>query len=353
MKINLNDPAIYKNLDPSNMLGHIHNLPNECQKAWKMGCDFDLPPDYSKVNKVIVSGMGGSAIGGELARVLLETQGIPLWVCQDYEPSHFFDSQTLFIASSYSGTTEETLSSFKNVLATPARKMVITTGGTLKTLAQEQNISAFIYDYKAPPRAALAYGFFSLLGIFQRIGLLGDLSEDINETVHVMNDLQLHINETVVSTSNQAKELALKLAGRIAVVYSAGIMAPVARRWKTQINENSKAWSFAETLPELNHNAVVGYDYPREMIDKTFVVLLRAPSLHKRTLLRYDITAQILKRAGISYQIIDAEGNKPLSQMMSLILFGDYVSYYLALLYGIDPSPVKVIDYLKSELSSK
>ena len=137
------------------------------------------------------------------------------------------------------------------------------------------------------------------------------------------------------------------------VIYGAGITAPVARRWKTQLNENSKAWSFVETLPELNHNAVVGYEYPREMADKVFVILLRSSSLHERILLRYQITTELLTRSGVNYQVIDAEGDRPLSQMMSLVMLGDYVSYYLALLYGIDPSPVKVIDYLKAKLGSK
>src|SRR4030042_1334213 len=347
MKTDLDNPLTYRKLDPSNMAEHLRRLPEECQKAWKNGCEFYLPPDYSEINRVIISGMGGSAIGGELTRVLLEPRGVPLWVSQDYQPPPFFDSHTLFIASSYSGMTEETLSSFTKALDTPAKKLVITTGGKLITLAKEKNIPAFVYDYKAPPRAALAYGLFPLLGIFQRLGLLGDLSSDINEMVAVMDRLQSSIDEKVVLSSNPAKELASKLVGRMAVIYGAGIIAPVARRWKTQLNENSKAWSFVETLPELNHNAVVGYEHPRETADKAFVILLCAPSLHERILLRYQITTELLTRSGVNYQVIDAEGDRPLSQMMSLVMLGDYVSYYLALLYGIDPSPVKVIDYLK------
>ena len=351
MNINLDDPITYKNLDPSDMLGHLHRLPQECQKAWQSGCGFRLPPDYSKINKVIISGMGGSAIGGELARVLLEPSGVPLWTSQEYQPPPFLDSNTLFIASSYSGMTEETLSAFNTALDTPAKKLVVTTGGKLKALAQEKNIPTFVYDYKAPPRAALAYGLFSLLGIFQSLGILGNMTYDVTEMVDVMNRLQTRINEKVALSSNPAKELAAKLVGRLAVVYGAGVITPVARRWKTQINENSKAWAFFETLPELNHNAVVGYEYPREIVNRAFVILLRSSSLHERTLLRYQITTEILTRSGISYQVIDAEGDKPLSQMMNLVMLGDYVSYYLAILYGIDPSPVKVIDYLKAKLA--
>ena len=353
MNTNLDDPQTYDRLDPSDMLGHLHRLPQECQKAWQEGLDLALPADYAGVNKVVISGMGGSAIGGELARVLVEPRRVPLWVSRDYQPPPFLDSQTLFIASSYSGMTEETLSAFTTALNTPAKKLVITTGGKLKTLAREKNIPAFVYDCKAPPRAALAYGFLSLLGIFQRLGLLGDISGDVAEMVITMEKLAKSINEKVAIPTNPAKELAAKLVGRLSVVYGAGVLAPVARRWKTQLNENSKSWAFNETLPELNHNAVVGYEFPREMAVKAFVVLLRSPSLHQRILLRYKITAEILARSGVSYQVIDAEGDKPLSQMMNLVMLGDYVSYYLALLYGVDPSPVKVIDYLKAKLAPK
>jgi len=124
----------------------------------------------------------------------------------------------------------------------------------------------------------------------------------------------------------------------------------VAHRWKTQLNENSKAWAFYEVFPELNHNAVVGYQFPPELASKIVVVLLQSAYLSKRIQLRYQVTCRLLEQAKVSYQIVDGEGTSPLSQMMSLVLFGDYVSYYLAILYKIDPSPVKAIDYLKEQL---
>ena len=135
------------------------------------------------------------------------------------------------------------------------------------------------------------------------------------------------------------------------VVYGAGILSEVAHRWKTQINENSKAWAFYENFPELNHNAVVGYQFPGELADKIKVVFLRSPSLSGRIKLRYRVTGDLLKQACIDYIMVDAWGNSSLSQIMSLVLFGDYVSYYLAILYKIDPTPVKVIDYLKEQLA--
>jgi len=189
------------------------------------------------------------------------------------------------------------------------------------------------------------------LGISQRLGLLTDKSKEMAEMVEVLEELSSKIDEKVPLAQNPAKQLASQLLGRIVVVYGAGILSKVAHRWKTQLNENSKTWAFYEIFPELNHNAVVGYEFPAEMANKLFVVLLRSPSLHHRILMRYQVTSEILKRAGINHQVVETEGESALSQMMSLLLFGDYVSYYLALLNETDPSPVSAIDYLKTRLA--
>ena len=152
-------------------------------------------------------------------------------------------------------------------------------------------------------------------------------------------------------SGNPAKQLANRLYGHLSVIYGADIVSAVAHRWKTQLNENSKAWAFYEVFPELNHNAVVGYQFPTELANKIVVVLLRSTSLQRRIQLRYQITCQLLDRAKVGYQIVDGDGTSPLSQMMSLVLFGDYTSYYLAILNKIDPTPVKAIAYLKEQLA--
>ena len=159
------------------------------------------------------------------------------------------------------------------------------------------------------------------------------------------------MDEKAPLSSNPAKQLAGRLHGRLPVVYGAGILAEAAHRWKTQINENGKAWAFYEVFPELNHNATVGYQFPPEVGSRVRVILLRSPSFNERVKLRYDVTCELLDRAKIAYEFVDSEGSSLLSQMMSLVLFGDYVSYYLAMLYRIDPSPVEAIAYLKEQLA--
>jgi len=228
---------------------------------------------------------------------------------------------------------------------------VITTGGKLKTLAEERNIPVFSFDYKAQPRAALPFSFLPILGFLQKLGFISDKSADMSEMVRVLQELSQQINEGVLVSHNPAKQLANRLFGHLPVIYGAGILSEVAHRWKTQLNENSKAWAFYEVFPELNHNAVVGYQFPPELASKMVVILLRSALLPQRIQLRYQATCQLLDQAKVDYQIVDGDGSSPLSQMMSLVLFGDYISYYLAMLYKIDPSPVKAVAYLKEHLA--
>jgi len=350
-KLGLDDPQLFKQYDPEVMLTHLHEMPEQCQRAWQIAMNFQLPQDYSQVNKVVILGMGGSAIGGDLVSSLVASEAkLPILIHRDYGLPAFVDAQTLVIASSYSGMTEETLTSFERALETNSKKLVITTGGKLKAMAEARGVPVFVFDYPAQPRAALPYSLMPLLCFLQKLGFVGNKSADIAEAVEVLQKLSPRINEDVPTAQNPAKQLANSLYGRLPVIYGAGIVSEVAHRWKTQINENSKAWSFYEVFPELNHNTVAGYQFPSELAGKIMVVMLHSNLLADRIKLRYQVTGELLEQANVSFQVIDGEGTSPLSQIMSLILFGDYTSYYLAMLYKIDPSPVKAIDYLKEQL---
>jgi len=350
--VNLDDVHVYKRLDPANMLEHLHGLPQQCRAAWHKAKDFNLPQDYADIDKVVVLGMGGSAIGGSLLRNFVSRLTKPVvFVTRDYDLPAFIDERTLVIASSYSGNTEETLSAFSQALEKKCKKLAMTTGGKLKALAEDARVPVFIIDYVAQPRATVHYSFMSLIALLQKLGFFKDKTAEVEATVKDLEKLLAEIKETVPTSSNSAKQLAARLQGKIAVIYGAGILSAVARRWKTQINENSKAWAFYEIFPELNHNAVVGYQFPSELASKVHVVLLRCPSLHPRILIRYQITSELLKQNDISHQFVDSQGDSQLSQMMSLIYLGDWTSYYLAILNETDPTPVKAIDYLKKRLS--
>jgi len=284
-------------------------------------------------------------------RLALAESRVPVFVHRDYGLPPFVDENTLVVASSYSGNTEETLSAFTESLGTKAKKMAITSGGKLKSLAEKEGIPTFVIDYQAPPRAAFPHSFIALLGIFQKLGLLGDKSADLQEAVGVLKKLSGDLIETRPLASNPAKQLAAKLHGRVAVIYGAEILSEVARRWKGQFNENSKTWAFFEGFPELNHNAVAGYEFPPEAKETMLVLMLRSSSIHPRSLLRYEVTAQLLARAGIAYEFVEARGKSPLVQVLSLVLLGDYASFYLSMLNEVDPTSTDAINLVKQYLA--
>ena len=350
--VDLDNASVYRQLDSSGMLDHLHGFSEQCQKAWEKVLKFELPREYAGASNVVILGMGGSAIGGDIVRRLaLAESRTPVWVHRDYGLPAFVGEGTLVIASSYSGNTEETLSAFGESLKTAAKKLVITSGGKLKHLAEDKGIPVFTVDYQAPPRAAFPHNFIPLVGILQKFGLLGDKSADLQEAVAILNRLSEDVAETRPLASNPAKQLAAKLQGHIAVVYGAEILAEVAQRWKAQFNENSKAWAFFESFPELNHNAVVGYQFPVEAKERIFVLMLRSRSLRPRTLLRYEATARLLAKVGIAYEFAEARGESPLAQLLSLVLLGDYASFYLAMLNEVDPTSVDAIDFVKQYLA--
>jgi len=352
--VDLDDPTIYRQIDKLGMLSHLHKFPEQCQQAWEKIMRFDLPPEYKGIDRVIILGMGGSAIGGDVVRRLALAEGkAPVWVHRDYGLPPFITNNTLVIASSYSGNTEETISAFTQSLKTEAKKLVLTSGGKLKQLAEREGVPVFVIDYQAPPRAAFPHSFIPLVGIFQKLGLLRDKSADWQEGLQILNKLSNDLVETNPLVSNPAKQLAAKLYRHVVIIYGAELLSEVAQRWKTQLNENSKTMAFFELFPELNHNAVLGYNFPPEVKEKVFVVLLHSTLFNPRNRLRYEATTQLLAKAKIKHELVEAIGKSTLAQMISLILFGDYTSFYLAILNGVDPTPVDSIDFIKKYLAQE
>jgi len=350
--VDLDNPSAYRQYDQSGMLEHLHAFPEQCRKALENVQRLTLPREYTRVSNVVILGMGGSAIGGDFVRRLALTESkAPVWVHRDYGLPAFVDEHTLVIASSYSGNTEETLSGFTTALGTRAKKLAITSGGKLRQLAEKEDIPVFVIDYRAPPRAAFPHSFVPLVGIFQKLGLLSDKTADLQEAVDILEKLSRDLIETRPLASNPAKQLAAKLQGRVAVIYGAEMLSEVSRRWKGEFNENSKAWAFFENFPELNHNAVVGYEFPSELKDRMFVLMLRSMLLHPRNLLRYEATAKLLTKAGITFEFVEARGKSALAQVLGLVLLGDYASFYLSMLNEVDPTSTNAIDFVKQYLA--
>jgi len=351
----LDDAAARDRIDPSGMLASVAGLPQQCREAWQAAQTIELPPDYARVKRIVVLGMGGSAIAGDFLRVLLQRESsVPLFNVRQYDLPPYIDADTLVIASSFSGNTEETLSAFEQALKTPAKKLAITAGGRLLATARANGVPVFSYEFKGEPRAALGWGLMPLLTVGAKLGLLQGVELDVQEALSVMEQMGPEIGVDIPADRNSAKQTAQALHEKLPVIYGAGPLTEVAHRWKTQLNESSKVWCFYEELPEIHHNATVGIELPVSIARTTAVVLLRSSDLvHRRVQLRFGWTQQLLEKAGIPVIAIDTHGTSALAQMMSLILYGDYVSGYLGLLYGVDPTPTAVIEQLRNFLRSQ
>ena len=353
MTVNLDALEVYGRADPDGMLSHILGFPQQLTDAWETVADLRLPEDCRNPRAVLLLGMGGSAIGGDLAKDLISTEcSMCLLVHRDYHLPAWVDRDTLVIASSYSGNTEETLSGAAAALDRGAPVVGISSGGRLTELLRTAGRPVVTVKYRSQPRAALGHSLIPVLGILRSAGLTADPSASIAAAREKLTQIVERNRPEVPTASNQAKQYAHSLFDRITVVYGAGLLANVARRWKCQINENSKAWAFFEQFPELNHNAVLGYRFPTAT-DRLHVLLLDSPLIGERIRRCYQVTQRILDRAGIPYTVVaaGAEEPDPLTQMLSTVLLGDFVSYYLALLYGVDPTPIDPIYFLKAELA--
>jgi glucose/mannose-6-phosphate isomerase len=336
--------------DPDDMLRRIKELPQQIRDAWSIASKATLPPAYGDVRNITVTGMGGSAIGGDLAAALLADElKVPMNVHRDYGAPAYVGRDSLVIASSYSGNTEETLSAFEECRKRGAKILVLTTGGKIGDLARVSNFPVITFSYKAQPRAALGYSLALVLGVLTRVGFVRDLSGDIEAALKDVSKLEERVHEG--ARTNDAKKLALELYGRIPFAYGAGVMGVMARRVKGQFNENSKNWSAFDVMSELNHNAVVGFPNPFVAKEALTVLLLRSDRDNPRHKLRFEVTRELLDRAGIAHRTLQFSGQNMLSEVLQMVYFTDYVTFYLALLNGADPSQVQSIDYLKDRLA--
>jgi glucose/mannose-6-phosphate isomerase len=263
------------------------------------------------------------------------------------------DNSTLVFISSYSGDTEETVSAYQQAKERGSSLILISSGGKLKDYAQKDNLSFIQIPKGLPPRCALGYLSITPLGVLNRLGMIQDLRPSINETVQLLEELRdKNLNPRIGQKDNIAKYVASKLFNKFVVIYSSSIhFDSVVMRLRGQLNENSKSLASSHLFPEMNHNEIVGWQNPKKLFNNFVVVCLRDKDIHPRVAKRMDITGNILKEEGICVLEIWSQGQDLLSRMFSLIYIGDFISFYLAILYGIDPTPVERVAYLKNQLA--
>jgi glucose/mannose-6-phosphate isomerase len=350
----LDDLTTLHQLDPGGMLGHVAALPQQCRDAWAATERLELPTRHLRANKVLIAGMGGSAIGGDLvAAVTADRSPMPILIHRGYDLPAYVDRLTLVIASSYSGDTEETLSAFRAAHELGCPLVAVTTGGELARLAEGWNVPTVTFGYRSQPRAALGHSFITLLGILRALNLVRNLAADLEEALSILDKQGHELAPDVPQAQNRAKQLAAELVGRVPLIAGAGPLAPVARRWKTQFNENAKAWAYFEELPEMDHNALSGIEFPAAARDWLRVLLLDNAGLHPRNHLRLELTQRILEEQGVACHQVPIQGESSLAQILSAVQLGDYVSCYLAFLYRTDPTSIGNISRLKELMAQQ
>ena len=349
--MDLNNHQEFSKLDAQDMLGEINGLPEQLPTAWQEAEALPLS-GIAGIQQVIIAGMGGSAIGADLVKAYIAPFcPVPVVVHRDYGlPAWAEGTKTLVIASSHSGNTEETLSALEVALDRGCTAVGVTTGGRVAELARKNGVDLWQFNHQGQPRAAVGYSFALLLNLFTRLGLIPNLDSEREEAVKEMQLQRDLLAPGVPDHQNPAKRLAGQMIGRWVSIFGADFLAPVARRWKGQISEIAKAWGQYEDLPEANHNTLAGVVNPEDVLTKTLALFLKADQNHSRNQRRIDLTIKNFMLEGISTDLVKARGDSRLAQMWSLIQFGDYTAYYLAMAYDVDPTPVAAIENLKREL---
>ncbi len=337
------------------MRDYLQGLPDQFSEMLKL--KINLPSRYRKnYSNILVSGLGGSAIGGDILRSYSAAKvSIPLVVNRDYDIPAFVGRQSLVLVVSYSGNTEETISAYLQARASGADIIVISSGGKLSALAREDDNMVVELPGGLSPRAATGYLFSPLALVLEEIGLLSGASADLMETVQVLTALREEISPDIEYSNNLAKQIAGEMKGRIPVIWGSSSHSSevAALRWKAQINENAKSPAYYNVFPELNHNETVGFEEPADLISQLTIIILRDPADHARVKKRMEISKEIIRERVAKVMEVEARGLSFLAKFYSLAYVGDYASFYLALEYGINPTPVKVIDFLKAELAKE
>ena len=353
----LQDTAVLRRRDPHGMMGLVLSFADQCRTATTIGAEFgqDWTPAV-EIRQVVLTGLGGSAIGGDFARCLMEEFGsVPLIVNRDYTLPHWVGPHTLVIAASYSGNTEETLNAYVQARDRGAQIAVITSGGKLADLGRQDRIPAAIVPGGQPPRSATGFMFFPLMHLLMRLGLLDKhLASEIDETITIIDAMARRLGPNVPSAENPAKQMALALQGKLPIIYgSQGYRGAVAMRWKGQFNENAKQAAFSNVLPEQNHIEALAWVLAQKQAQNWAVVFLRDPLELKespRIARRVEITKELVGKETEVHEVW-AEGVSFLARMFSLIYFADFVTVYVALLNDICPTDMATLDYLKAELA--
>jgi glucose/mannose-6-phosphate isomerase len=352
----LDDINEIKKIDQNGMYDLIYQFPSQFENALNITEAVKLPSwNTNQIENIVVAGLGGSAIGGDLVRsYLAEKLNIPFFICRNYTLPNFVDDSSLVFISSYSGNTEETLSAYKDAQKRKAKILTLSSGGEVKEKSLQYKITWVNIPKGFQPRAALGYSFVPILVMLERLRFVQGEKAQIKGTKEFLSSNRSKYGMELPVEENFAKKIALELHRKLPIIYAAtDHFDAVSTRWKGQICENAKMLAFSNVFPEFNHNELVGWKILSEYRDDLIVVILKDEGDHPRIKTRMKIVKGIIEKEGVKAVVVKSRGETLLSRMFSLIQLGDFVSFYLAILNKEDPTPVKVIDFLKNELAKE
>jgi len=347
----LDDVKAVRRIDRGRMLTLVSALPEQCRAGWKAGLAWDIPLKWGSSDRLLVLGMGGSAIGAELAHGFLEGKIVRgMAVNRTYTVPGWVHRKTLVLACSYSGNTEETLTAVQEADRRGSRIVALTSGGKLASLAIRRGYPLLQIPQGLPPRAAVGYLAFGPLGLLVRLGWVGRRALPVRRaSADLERFITSRLSLKVRTSVNPAKRIATALFGRVPILYGAsGGWEGIVYRWRTQLEENAKSLAFHHLFPEATHNEISGWLQPKPVVRKKAIGLfLTDPAVHPRIRRGMQFMSEIVRRQGAPILWVEAPGHSALSRMMGLLALGDFVSVYLALLYGTDPTPVDRVEALK------
>ncbi|MFQ3587638.1 MAG: bifunctional phosphoglucose/phosphomannose isomerase [Fimbriimonadaceae bacterium] len=349
----LDDRDFVLRLDPKGMYQLTADFPNQCRRALEIGKAEPLEPLADWPDIVMLTGLGGSAAGGDFVRALIEHEGhVPFMVNRDYHLPKFVGAQSVVLACSYSGNTEETLSAYQDAQTRECHRAVVTSGGRLAEMADaEDHVPVFLIPGGQPPRTALGYMLIPVVVACQRWGFLPE--QPYQPTFELLEKCVQDWGVETPFDANPAKQLAAALKGSVSVLYGLGsYQAVVANRWKGQINENAKNLTFANAFPELNHNEILGWVKAKDQgVGRWVAVILEDGRESAKMKERARVTTELISGVCEVHRV-KARGESLLERMLSLTLFGDFVSLYLAALNDVDPENIDSINVLKKALAA-
>ncbi len=340
-------------LDNSSLINILQSFPSQFPEGRNLALSVDLPEEYKGVKNVLFTAMGGSAIGGDLVKDYVENEfPVPVSVSKCYSVPKFASESTLAFVFSYSGNTEETLSSYEELKGRGAKIVVVASGGKLEELSSKDGFPFIKIPSGFPPRTSTGYTVSIALTIMERLSLIPPQEKELEEAYKAMLKRVKNLSPEVPYPKNEAKKIAVEIAGYTPLIYGYEPgFSSVAYRWKIFINENAKTFAFSNFYPELDHNEIVGWESPLDLTRRLAVIHLLDPDSPERISKRYKITGELIKEKAGKFIEAEAYRGSLLTRMFSLLVLGDHVGYYLALLRGVDPTPIKIIDVLKKKMA--